>query len=553
MKIILLLSFITLGINNSAYAESVSCSLGLTEPVYFSSSYETGKEYFYDSKGNEFSDKKIDIPNCKTEFGNFVMIGTGIRFVPKNPGVGTIAFKDKINPYQCTYNNLQTSFGPLEAFEKRDIFSKEANILRNCLEFKLTEKGNQKLIYDKKQDNCEINKIDDFNVIIKGGRCFFKNHELAKLSLSVQGSGNCKERDFLKNNNISPSEIDAEIFYYYTGDNKGETGYLNLVGKTKIWANIGGGQELYNLTEDSGTVFPQYPDSWVFPKLNIGKLSLKTNKKRSSINIPFIIENRCKKLCKKGVCSSPCGYFLPLGAQITLYQLNKRNKFRVVDEWYQGALIPPNWQGALSSFQANHILSDDVEIKDGSRFKLEISFGDPKYNYEMVVKQMKSKLNLMAFKMPTMGNGRISDIPTLGMPFSPDDNNLPTYDDLPIVGEGHLLSENFSKEEFQSLRDLIKYNFWPPYYEKICNQELSKCVNASLPEVVKYNLEFTIKSGKQVNSRRLSRPGLSNRNAFKIYDVDNIIMEKSSLIDGGFKRKMNTEDQIDYTCKRIRD
>ena len=537
-----------------ASASSASCSLGVTDGLYFSSSYESNKDFFYNLDGDQFADKKINIPNCKKEYSNYLMIGTGVKHVPKNPGIATTALEDNITPYHCSYKNLQTPFEAMSGEESKQLFSKEVLTLRNCLEFKLTENGPQKIIFDEIQEHCEIKKIDDFNVIIKGGKCLFKNHELAKFTLTVAGSSNCNDRDFLKENKMNPSAVDSEIVYYYTGSNDGETGYLNLLGKTRLQINIQAGSELIPLTDDMGTSTPTLPESWVFPTLNIGEITFKKRKERTSINIPFLIENLCKKSCKDGVCTSPCDYALPLGAQVSLYSTNKRNKYEIVDEWYQGAKIPANWQGSLASFQSNHrINNESLEITEGSRFKLEISFGDPKYNFNMLTRGLRSILGSFSRSMPSMDNGMIHNIPMITMPGLGGRNSIPTYQDLPNIGNGQLLSENFSRDQFHDMRELIQYDLFVPYYNKVCNKELTKCVSANIEKAVSYTIEFEVKKREVQNNRNRPFPGNNTGDSTPIenYIIDNITMTRNSLIDRNFQLKMKTEDQVKTSCKIV--
>jgi hypothetical protein len=239
-----------------------------------------------------------------------------------------------------------------------------------------------------------------------------------------------------------------------------------------------------------------------------GPISIKSGSE-TEINLSFLVSNLRDEKCVNGSCTSTSNFVQPFFGQIELFQLRKNGTPQLIEEWWDGGLVPPNWQGFVKGMRYR---VEDQLIVPGVKYRLVATFQDPTDDYAIFLSGLKQMLiRQYSVEGSTVG---IDSIPAL--------STLKSLGVIPGFAGVRDLSSNDQvvelREAINGLEKLIYSPIWPPYYNSICAND-SGCMELGNKKFhQRLVLEFT--AGQD----------LSNG----IVKLENIKMRKDSPIFNGY-------------------
>jgi hypothetical protein len=508
---IVFLSLITILFVLTFQQKVFACRARVPEKMEFFLSHNRDTSYIDDRNYT------VDVGGCGSmERGKYLMLTLGANILSPKYTL-TNSFNGFLSEDECTmhyYKGSQT-----RSFNQRSMYYKQqSNYLTTCVLTKITDYSPYGIRFPQDQENCKVQKISEQSAVATGGYCFFNITPGSSFKIEYQKNPKCNDTNFLKENNLIGSDVSGVASLYVAGDASGRSLDLKALDLSKVRVVGEPSQQILPLTMDMGPEFPRWPAVMV-QEHEIGKLEL-IDGAVQSISTSIFSSNICKKTCRGNQCISPCDYDIPLGVQISLYEI-KENRKTYLDLWYQGGIIPAQWQGAYSM---THPLPYNY-LEVGKKYRMEFNISDPTSNFNVAKSRFEQFLiKLDDFVVRNSRAGTIYDSPssTLGAigaiggigTIKKTIGRMPTLSYVPEFG----LNASFSGV-LAALNKLINFSIWPPYYKTLCKSDLSNCIKYEKNKST-MAIEFQI----------------SKKTDAGVFIYDNVKVEKKSSLYGSSKK-----------------
>ncbi|MFI5390786.1 MAG: hypothetical protein ACHQYQ_05435 [Bacteriovoracales bacterium] len=452
--------------------------------------YEKGESLIFNLDGN----KNPETLPATAPPDTYFLIRAGLYTFSSSSRVTKTLFQEGASNLTCKGQNI---YDPAFTIGSNgDSIHEKFKVFKNCLKYWVTDPASGKIEFEEVQENCQIQKIDDSNVLVSMGDCFIKAKPNQPLNLKIYPNPDCHERHFLVDNKISPMEITTTLnTYIYPQGKIGMTFKpLQKLTNKKVILNLNAGKELLQnvLRENDELGVFNRPSNFIFPDLLVSDFKIKNQTGETGIGIVdlgFLISGfGGKNQCQDGLCSSYLNYDFPITPLAILSVVNPRSKKKEeMASQYLGGRIPSRWNGefkAMTFFQ-------NFNFEIGQKYVLDLVFSDPVLDFEKFANSYKSKLRL--------GGGRINTtvLRTSGGSL-PDFSGLPELGDLG-TGGGTLDTTNVlagiptgMAGDLPRIFDSIADETFPPAYTKVCNKD-GTCKDAHHGEHLRISIEFEVK------------------------------------------------------------
>lgn len=470
---ILLLVLLTFSI------KSFACEFDNPKTFSLFTSLETESTHAFDENKTLYDIPFFRAFNCKKLAlkNQYLMIGQGPEVTEFDDQVTSFSFSDEFYPSQCKIEN--SPFKVLDFDTKLKTFKERKKYLNNCLEIYIEDEGRMPLRIKENQVGCKVTKLTTHKALVQGGFCFVKPSVTSSYIVKVKVKKECQTKSGLSS--IAPGALDVKgIFNFYSsGDDSGTSSSLVALQSTTMRILTNSDEKIITSNDSYGGINPQFPANFVNPNVHAGEFTMQDYGPNYKIETPILVDNRCKKVCDGKICYGPCEYAQPVAYEVRLYDISKR-KTEILTSWYDGGVAQPGYQGFI---RGNGFEIPKIYLESGKKYRLKYSFNDPKYDFEKLKDRIIRKFGQIQQRIPQMNRNGINDIPEI--------NEIVRISELPNIRE--IYGINFVsgledlKDTLALLRSYLSYKLWPPYYEKTCNPNLTKCVSSSIK-----NLEIDI-------------------------------------------------------------
>lgn len=470
------------------------CKVNAYRSLNHSASIDKKITYAYQNEG-EIKGKipGLLINNCK-DAGvgrKFLMLGHGPTVYGALSSDISVSYGEVLNSPTCKIEN--TGFPTFDLKKKREFFKAKKNFLNTCVTGRIHQWSKQRLAYRPTQENCQLTKIDDQTSTFKGGACFFRIFPDSEFVVTYSIDKKCTDENFLKANNIEPQEVNTMTSVNIAGDDSGLSYDLTLIGTRVVNFQIEPSKKMLPISDDWGVNVPQTPAIYELPEVQMSGIGITSFGESFGVKPTWAVNNLCeKKSCTNGLCTSTCNYSKPLFGEITLYEVENGRKY-YLSSWFEGGIIPANWQGTFEPQLKNF---NQFSFVPGKKYILEVEFRDPKFDYDQYGKTVSS------FFKPIIGIPNVdfavnltSGIPIMrnvtGLTLISTINDINMYNGSANIG-------NFIDGE--GINSLSNFNYWPPIYDNVCLPGSSKCAEVSNRPYLTLGMSFEVDKKRDEDS-----------------------------------------------------
>ncbi|MFT6067854.1 MAG: hypothetical protein ACJAT2_001197 [Bacteriovoracaceae bacterium] len=491
---------------------SEACDFNGDSVKAFSTSFikETGS--FYNLKTSREDQAKFVLGGCSRSKKKYFQISFGVSHDYIDNSTSISALYDNFVPSACSLRPMPFK-SQMSRKEEKNAFLEKLSFLKKCFDIYVTSLAGQPLIFPENQKGCKPELIKPSKVKLNGNLCFFDIIQGDGFLVELKYKDSCKKREFFVENKISTQDFVSHLGFNVvnTADGTGEG--IITVGSSIIRMSIDPEARNMRVSDDFGRATPLFPAVWSVPDVHFGKPTLEANGKQRILNLPFVADNRCKKTCIDGICSSPCHYASPVAAEVELFELSSsgdifeeddffgdddgfksllkglKKKPAFIKSFYNGGIVQANWQGQISG---NRIQLGE-EIKAGRRYRVKASFRDPKLDYHFLMKNYKSLLGSIPSLRDAQGgviqgiSGASEDVLSS---ISSMISNLGTVQD-----DGSGISP--LRRAILKFQSLFSYHAWPVYVDKVCDSSLLACKKPTKKDNLVLTMDFTAGSERE--------------------------------------------------------
>jgi hypothetical protein len=461
--------------------------------------YEKGETFILKQGENDGSQllKPIGI-GMKNE--KYYLIRSGVKVSPSSGSKGSLTFFGSLpeNIKTCAVENIyDKSFTVgsnfLSTQDKRKILS-------SCTKFLVEDTQKGLIEFEPTQNNCHLERINDYSVSISTGDCFIKIKPDQFLNVKIDLNPNCNDRAFLSQNNLSPSEIQAEWSAYFYPEKEMGTIFVPIgepIWKKNLFININPGNDLLKVNGiDSGENQTIYrPNIFVFPDFIFSNLEITQTSASSNATLSLLISTYGgKDFCNSGLCSAYGNYDFSFAPYFTLYEIDPKNNKKIeLKSFFMGDRLPGKWNGTFSQ----NLSLKGILFEVGKKYSIELTFSDPASSYLELKRSFKSLLGLGRTSVGRIGRTGIGTISGF--------NEMPAFREE-IGTLGNLNTGNFfetiagiPEEHLPRIIETFNDPTFPPEYSTVCNKNMTVCKNANIKDQEKLSLTFEVKGIDQNN------------------------------------------------------
>lgn len=397
------------------------------------------------------------IVKCQEEAGRFLMLSLGaVQWGPSSEVKDSYIF-NSFEPGSCQLENSR-SISFYKPQVTKDNFERQYKFLRSCIDLRVADTRGGALVVNEKQPFCDITRIDNSAVLMRGSMCFVKIRAQNDYAVQPLLRNECLDPSYLDAMGIEAQDIYANLDTLVTGDDSGTNTDVRHVGSRPVHINITPKNGLLPLSEDFGVRVPRFTTSYTVDG-DWGPVSIRSREDRTQIDLSFLVSNIADRSCKGSSCSSSSNFMQPFVGQVELFRLRDSARPELIEEWWDGGLVPPNWQGVMKGI--SYRIPDRL-FHPGAKYRLVATFQDPTDDYAIYLNGLKQMLiRLFDTQGATVGVDVLPAITTLG-----DLGIIP-----PFAGMGGLHSNNQTvslSQTMEGLEGVIASTVWPPYYERAC-------------------------------------------------------------------------------------
>lgn len=461
------------------------------------------------------------IDKCEKDAGRFLMISLGSAFWDTtNTGINTSIFGDH-SARNCSINNSQV-LGDFKRDRATASLQRQYKFIRSCFDVRVIDVGGEPIIAKENQEYCQIQRENDGALTLVGDMCFLKVRARNKFAIQPVFKRKCLDPLYLQELGVEPQDMYAKLNTLIAGDDTGNSEDLTHIGSRLLHLNIAPDAKTLNLTEDYGYQTPRFVTDYSVDS-DIAAVEVKQQVDSSELQLKFLVSNFSPEKCTGTQCASASNYTQPFFGQVELYQVG-RTKQTLVDEWWDGGLVPPNWQGLVPGMKFR--LSEGPLVQ-GARYKLVVTFQNPTDDYAIF---------LSGFKQMLLNTYATEDA-EVGIDIFPNISSLSNLGVLPSFGGiGSLVRHDQGVslgEVVRGLDGIIQNQIWPPYYERVCDDGAACLKVGNKKFHQKYIVDFVV--GEQDMDTGMQK-------------LMNLSVSKRSVLGGNYDNK--TSGFASLKCER---
>ena len=380
---------------------------------------------------------------------------------------------------------------------KQDLFFQDnAFMLNKCLGFEITDEKTPLDYIDR--ESCQATKITDNKYRASGPKCFFAIKKTSAFKVTYFMQPKCQQRDFfIAHEDAYPTDINASLGFYRLDDFIPGNPEYNLLGSINAKVSFQPGSDILPVSKYFGSKTALWP-TIAGADVDFGAISLRKDTFSEIpsffIRLPLLVNNNCPATCQNNICASPCNFYTPIVAQISIKKKRPHDRnYRVLDSWYQGNIVPGRFLGRLD-------FGRDVnyhKLETNDQIMVTAKFSSPSISYRILqdkAKQLMVKLRTWAISSSGVGSralrGLSGELRTLGI-----EAELPN-----IGGSSGINTPGAEKlnQVLQILENIVGTSeTWPPYYTKVCvAQTCAKAKHNFLTINMLFTIEQISSSGK---------------------------------------------------------
>ena len=449
---------------------------------------ESTSYYLEDGILSEIPSIKASNCSAPSAGGKYLMIALGPEVIEFEDNVRGLNFNGNFGAKKCELTDNPFS-RPATHETRENKFNEEWKLIKSCIDVIVEDEGPRPLEAPEKQVGCELRKLSKNKASFNGGFCFFKPNFGSTYKVRLQAKSECTSKAAIAKLSLKTYELLAGINFYTSGDASGSSVNLTALSNTKIKLTINPLKNILSSSEDYGLNYPTWPEIWSMPDVHFSRMKLnKTGNDRIEIEMPMLVDNNCSARCSDGVCQSACDYSQPIVGEFSLYELIK-GKVELITSWHDGGIAPGKFQGIIKGLK-NEVPQSYFE--SGKTFRIEAVFIDPKYDYEIFKKRIRSILNNFRQRIGSIGNSGIPGI----QPIPPinDSRSLPSLGKIPDLVFDRSINE--IDRQVELLRSYLSYRLWPPFYTNLCHED--RCVPTN-DGFMSLSVDFKIKDNISEN------------------------------------------------------
>lgn len=452
----------------------------------YSASIDKKQSFSYLSNGPLPSGQKsgLTIKQCEKagQKRKSLMIGFGpIKYGLMSDDL-SLEYTSDIGKEEC---KIENSTFPVNSEEtKKNLLLKHRKFLDICVERRVKHRSRYPLRFKDTQKECNIKRIGKQEAILSGNVCFFNIFPDSEFFFTHKIKQECTSEEFLAKNGLHAMSMSAIATINIVGNQSGETDDFELLDSKVVNFQVDPSKEKMSISDDWGLDIPQHPDVYKVDNLHIGKPVITAlGEEDSTINLPFVVDRKCKRVCKNGKCeSNSCDFSQPISGEVVLYQLGKNGKKEYLDSWFTGGIAPSNWQGFINNGTRN---LNKISFKKGSRFLIDVMFKDPKFDFQMFNRDASPLIQLM----PGLNSVNFAKAIGSGLPELDPVTGMPDFKEFGVFGD---IGTNNDFNLNGKLPKLSKQSYWPPFYSKICHGKYEEnCAKPSNKNFAKFQVYFT--------------------------------------------------------------
>jgi hypothetical protein len=388
------------------------------------------------------------------------------------------AFTGKLNPDKCLVSDVPVPMALKAWDEKLDFFKLQTRQLNSCVQFRVRDSAG--IVPAEVHPACEVQPIDKYEVVAKGGLCYFKINPNSNFTVRYEVNPECTDINNFGRLELAPLDIFAYSGFYISGDASGRSTLLKPLGSGALRFSVEASEQQTPLSIDMGEGSPRWPVQ-AYPDVHMGAFDIQSKGTESKLLTRLFFRNSCT-----GEDDIPCRYAAPIGVQYTIKELLPDGRERMLDQWYAGGISMAAWEGF---FQAQRDVTN-YQFNEGARYRLEA---------DLTYLSIYHRLFRDGFKNFLIQRGMWTIDPNAPLlPLRPI-ARMPALDSmksggmLPVVSPLAPGGDNNLQLELNQMRALLTGLDWPPYYSEMCGT--TACANANGGEArLKVGVDFTLQS-----------------------------------------------------------
>ncbi|NRA69188.1 MAG: hypothetical protein HRU19_32255 [Pseudobacteriovorax sp.] len=375
----------------------------------------------------------------------------------------------------CRLKNAPKSFD--WSYEKAlKTYQEQTDLTQKCVYMKVTDSSSRGLRFPRRQVNCNIKRLGSNSAELQGGFCFLNMNLDSYFTLSYHIRTECADPQYVNWNRIPYSEIINFSGFYLAGNASGTSLDLTPIDSVDLRTIYEPTEGPLTLSADLGSFIPRFPVT-NHVDAAIGKPHIISGPDDgtvgSTVEIPILFNNSCEKVCKSGLCISPCDFRSPIGAQLTLYEVLPNGQRQFLDLWYAAGVAPGKWQGFIPT---SRVLPYPF-LRPGGRFQVDISLDYVTMFYNLAVEGFEQFLLDVSHFSSLRPSSVTSPLPV----FDPlngiegSGSRLPVIQPLPDLSNGRLNIGTGLTKPLITFNQMIKFPEWPPFIEEVCDHDHGNC------------------------------------------------------------------------------
>lgn len=504
-----------------------SCVVSYPSKLTIGVNYSLTEQKILYSRADE-KYKEFDLFGCDYYSGKYLLFQSGLVTYYDRNKVKKKIYKFKSEKFNCKYTN----FSPEENnfyVESRSTnpIQDKLDLLNTCLKRKITDTSGGDLVYPESVD-CRVEKVNNQTAIFTG-ICFFKVLRGSTYKVEQAPNEKCLDEKYLRKNNLRPMSLKSVLSVsMYPRDHIGNAFQpIDQYPDRNILIDLNPGKSPVKVEErytpDEKRFFQ--PSQWILPDIRITEIKIKNSvMEMNSINLNLLTNTKNKNLCgSNGVCSSPSNFDTSFAPELAVYEF-RRGRKRMINSTHIGARIQGQWEGNLMTTGYLKNLS----LEEGKKYRIELRFSDPNYDWEMLKRTNKLKLGAdINFNIPRnlrIGNDSLTTLGELT-----DLSTIPGLEGLTGLIENGI-DGGIIGEAVSFLQEAKNDENFPPIYTKVCNKSLTHCRKSRLSDHLVLGATFKI---SKINRGR--------------YTLDEIEYDGTSELIKPFKYK--NEKKPKYRCR----
>ncbi|UYL07325.1 hypothetical protein B9G69_009730 [Bdellovibrio sp. SKB1291214] len=444
----------------SGAAASAACVVDNDDRIQLNVSPET--KSWGDYNGNKLITAS-KVYKCEQDAGRYLMLSMGATQWSASTDVKDTYLFDTYEPETCSLKNSK-AFASYTPERTKANFSRQYKFIRSCFDLRVVDMGGAQIIAKENQQYCKVERTSDGAVILRGDMCFLKIRAQSNFAVQPIFNNKCADPDYLRSIGVQAQDIYANLNILTTGDDSGYSEDVDNIGSRALHINITPNSKVLNLSEDFGASVPRFPTSYNI-NADWGDLKIHTDfENKTEIDLSFFVSNMASEKCVAGECSSSSNFTQPFVGQVELFKLSSGRPPKLVEEWWDGGLVPPNWQGFVKGIQYR---VPDTVVDAGGRYRMVATFQDPTDDYAIYLNGLRQMLlRMYDVEGATVG---VDTLPALA--------TLNTLGVIPGFNGTRVLNQNNQSvdlsQTLKGLEEIISSTVWPPYYSAICDHD--KC------------------------------------------------------------------------------